>query len=254
MAGSRSKAWQFWRKAFWTRAALLALYSVLVPALGLLTVVAAWSHFQDARGMADAERCAGVGRSASVDQDCLLEVRGWLDGPRYSRGPGSDWAFVEGADAHEVQVGSVGSRSLEDVGDAPVTGLLWHGELVALDLDGEVVESDEYGARSWTWLLLLGVVLVGSGPLLSQAASYKHRLAGGWWRVTSERVGLMTEPSWRMAVAGALVVPGMVAILLFAFGLPLGLVYGAFFGLMLLLVVLSFLRRRRLPRRPQAET
>jgi hypothetical protein len=46
----------------------------------------------------------------------------------------------------------------------------------------------------------------------------------------------------------------MVAILLFAFGLPLGLVYGAFFGLMLLLVVLSFLRRRRLPRRPQAET
>jgi hypothetical protein len=193
--------------------------------------------------MPDAERCTGVDRAASVHRDCLVEVVGWLDGPMYSRGPGSDWSFVEGGDAQEVQVGTVGSQRLEDVSDGPVTGLLWHGELVAFDLDGELVESDEYGARSWTWLVLVGAVLLGAGSLLSQAASYKRRLAGGWWKVTTEPVGLMTEPTWRMTVACTLVAPGMIAILLFAFGLPLWSVYAAFLGLMVM-VLLLFVRRR----------
>lgn len=245
MARSTPKAWHFWRKAFWTRPALLVLYSLLAPALGLLFLGVAWSDFQDARGMTDAERCTGVDRSGSVHQDCLYESSGWLDGPRYSRGPGSDWHFFEGADTHEVQVGTVGSRRLEDIGRRPVTGLLWHGELVAFEVGGEVVASIEYGARSWTWLVLAGVVFIGGGGLLSQAATYKRRMAGGWWKVTSEQVGLMSEPTWRMTVASALMAPGMIAILLFAFGLPVWLVYAALFGLMPLVLLLPLLRRGR---------
>lgn len=244
MAGTEPRGWQVWRKAFWTRPAFLAFYAVLVPTVGVACLVGAWSEYQNVRGLDEAPRCAGVTAAESADRDCLLEVAGFLDGPHYSRGPGSKWSFRwRPDDVERVRVATRGSWRLEGLPSPRVTGLLWHGELVAFEADGELVPSDEYGARSWTWLVLAGIACAGGGVMLSQAASSKRRLAGSWWRVTAERVTL-TEPTWRTETAQTLVASSLTAILVYAVGLPLSVMYGTF-AAVLVLVAAGFVRRRR---------
>lgn len=214
----------FWRKRFWMRPILLATYSILSFVAGLGALAAAIDAFQDVRGMAEAEICSGLSRTEAQAGSCLYPVTGRLEGPHYSRGPGSDWDFLEvgqePSEEQEVQVGTVGSQGLRQVAGGQVTGLLWHGELVAFMVGEEIVESDEYGARPWILRVLAGLALLGGGFMLSNAVGQKRRSGVGWFSVDGGSVGVISLASWRMAAGTVLAMPALLAILPLAFGLP----------------------------------
>ncbi|NUR05453.1 MAG: hypothetical protein HOQ22_10355 [Nocardioidaceae bacterium] len=111
------QGYQVWRRAYWKRPALLLLYGVLSLLVGLALVLLLPVRLAEARAMEDADVCRTAGQSR-----CLSEVRGYLDGPRYARGPGSR------------------------------VGRVWGNQVVAVELpDGRVVRTDEYGPDGlWT--------------------------------------------------------------------------------------------------------
>lgn len=217
------------------------LYSVLALTVAVGLFLDAWSTYQHSLGMTDAERCVGIDRAQSLHRDCLFEVVGLIVGPHHQKGAGSNWGVVEPGDRdrgdiEEVTVGTLGSLQLEAATDGQVrhvVGLLWHGSLVAFDVDGQLVESDDYGARSWTLPLLLGLVLLSvflvlfcAGALhkLIEAFSRRHR--------PTAQIRRMTDKTARNILAPALTIGGaaLIATVPLGFGLPLWLVYAAFAG------------------------
>ena len=174
--------------------------------------------------MAEAGFCSDLSRTEAEGARCLYRVPGRLEGPHYSRGPGSDWDFLavgqDELEEQEVQVGTMGSQRLRQVAGKQVTGLLWRGELVGFVVGEEIVESDEYGARPWILRVLVGLALLGGGFMLSNAVSQKHRRGAGWFSLDGEPAGATRLTSWKMAAGTVLSMPALLAILPLAFGLP----------------------------------
>jgi hypothetical protein len=132
------RGWHFWRAAFWTRPALLLLYALLVASLTAGFLLSVPQAIADGRAIARGEICRPVERGTEPDE-CLREVPGTLDGPWYTRGPGSSWHFLELddrslAESDEFDASSSSSGQLEEIGDdRVVTGLYFEGQVVAIE-------------------------------------------------------------------------------------------------------------------------
>ncbi len=220
----QARPWQFWRRAFWTRPALLVLYALLAGAIGLLVVLAVPGDVRDARGMARAAECprSAVRPQVEVDapQGCLERIPVILSGPHYRRGPGSEWwLHIEGNRAMyvDVDLSSAGSRRLSD-GDR-AEALLWQGEPVLIEPEpGDRVETDNWGHRGWLITLFIGMFILSGLPLLLQSARFKRKTASGWWSVDGEEVGLVPVMTPLTSVACLLAIPVMLGSLPLMFG------------------------------------
>ena len=214
MARKAVRGWQFWRAAFWTRPALLLLYALLVASLAAGFLLSVPQAIADGRAIARGEICRPVERGTEPD-DCLREVPGTLDGPWYTRGPGSSWHFLEVddrslAESDEFDASSSSSGRLEEIGnDRVVTGLYFEGQVVAIEgPDGRLIVSDEYGHQRWMWRLYIGMFALGGALMLVNAALLKRSTSHGWWSVDGESVLLM-PPSPLIMAASLLVAPAL---------------------------------------------
>jgi hypothetical protein len=261
MGRSRRKpprGWHFWRKAFWTRPALLVGYALPVGMLGAVLLLGVPGAVGDAVAMQPGVECprTAVRPVADVDapQGCLERIAVTLSGPWYSRGPGSDWLLEVDRDGRrtsyvEADAPTEGSRRLKRLGDdARVDALLWEGSPVLIDLGaGSRVETAEWGHRGWLFQLCLGLFTLSGCPMLLQAARMKRRTTDGWWSIRGEPVGLL-EMSPLMQVACLLAAPALTAFLPLAFGLHTALAVSAgLFGLAL--AIFAVVKARRSARR-----
>ena len=223
-----ARGWQFWRRAFWTRPALLVLYGFLVGLLALAALAFVPDRIRDAVAMRRAAECpaAVVRPAARIDppHGCLERVKVTLSGPWHSPGPGSTWHLMIPEDGRptwyaDADVPTLGSRRLAD--DAEVDALLWEGTPVAIELpSGGRVETEDWGHRGWLLMLFLGMVTASGLPMLLEGARLKRRTAPSWWSVRGEAVELtMLNPL--MTVACLLGVPSLLAFFPLALGLRL---------------------------------
>lgn len=226
---SPPRGWQFWRRAFWTRPALLVLYGIGVGGVGVGLLAAVPNGVGDAISMRRAAGCPAspVRAEPKVDPPagCLERVPVRLSGPWHQRGPGSRWRLLVERDGRLVpyartNVSTVGSRRLAD--DARADALLWKGTPVAIELPGHGrVETEAWGHRGWILTLASGMFALSGLPMLIEAARLKRRTADGWWSVRGEAVRpLLLTPL--MGIACLLAVPSMLAFvpLLLGVGLP----------------------------------
>ena len=222
------RGWQFWRRAFWTRPALLVLYALLAGVLGLLLLAGVPDGILDAVAMRRGVECPASAVRAEADVDppkgCLERVAVTLSGPWYSRGPGSDWHLMVERDDRlafyaEADVPTSGSRRLTD--DAAAEALLWEGTPVAIELPaGGRVETEDWGHRGWLLRLFLGMFAASGLPMLLEAARLKRRTANGWWSVRGEQVApVVLSPL--MGMAWLLAVPSLLGLIPLTLGLRL---------------------------------
>ncbi|WP_446217950.1 hypothetical protein [Micromonospora sp. IBHARD004] len=222
------RGWQFWRRAFWTRPALLVLYGLLAGVVGLLALADVPDGIRDAVAMRRAVECPAWTVRVEPDVDppkgCLERIPVTLSGPWHSRGPGSDWHLMVEQDGEfvffaETDVPSSGSRKLGD--DEEAEALLWEGSPVAIELPaGDRVETEAWGHRGWLQTLFLGMFAVSGLLMLFEAARLKRRTANGCWSVRGEKVGLMVL-SPLMGTACLLAVPSMLGLVPLMLGLRL---------------------------------
>ena len=218
MARKAVRGWHFWRAAFWTRPALLLLYALLVTTLAAGILLSVPQAIADGRAIAHGEICRSVEQGTEPD-DCLREVPGTLDGPWFTRGPGSSWHFLELddrslAESDEFDASSIASGRLEEIGDdRVVTGLYFEGQVIAIEgPDGRLIVSDEYGHQRWMWRLYIGMFTLGGALMLVNAARLKRSTSRGWWSVDGESVLLMPLSPLIMA-ASLLVAPALLGLL-----------------------------------------
>jgi hypothetical protein len=219
MARKAVRGWQFWRRAFWTRPILLAVYALLLGTGGLLTLLTVPSEIDDALGMMQAADCPPAAvrpqPETAAPQGCLERVPVMLSGPHYSRGPGSEWwMYVNGRSElyADVDVPTAGSRRLS--GDTTADGLFWEGEPVAIEQPrGRRIETDNWGHPSWLLRLFLGMFVLSGSLMLLLAARLKRRTASGWWSVDGEQVGFFFGMTPLMAVACLLAAPALLGFL-----------------------------------------
>lgn len=228
------RGWQFWRRPFWTRPALLVLYGLAAGALGLVFLASVPAAVRDALVMQQAGEChrAAVRAVADADppMDCLERIPAILSGPWHRRGPGSEWHLLVARDGRlefyaDADVSSEGSDRLVD--DAPVDALLWEGRPVAIDIPGEGrVETEEWGHRGWLLTVVAGMFAASAMPMLIEAARLKRLTTDGWWSVRGESVPpIVLTPL--MSIACLLGAPSMLAFLPLTLGVPLGWAVGA---------------------------
>lgn len=232
MAKTRGKApprgWQFWRKAFWTRPALLVLYGLALGVVGLLVLLSVIGAARDAVAMGDAAECPRSAPRVEADVDppagCLERVPVTLSGPWYSPGPGSDWHLLVERDGRQVfyaeaDVPTTGSRRLTD--DSAAEALLWEGKPVLIELPGgSRVETDEWGHRGWLLMLFIGMFVASAPPMLLAAARLKRMTTDSWWSVRGEPIGALGLIDFGplMQVACLLAVPAMLGLIPLAVG------------------------------------
>ena len=225
MGRTPPRGWHFWRRAFWTRPALLLGYALPVGVLGVVLLLNVPATISDALAMRTAPECPRAGirpePGTGAPDGCLERIAVTLSGPWFSRGPGSDWhLLVDGRFYVEADLPPGGSRRLEDHGDdARADALLWEGTPVLIDLgSGDRVETEDWGHRSWLFMLCFGLFTLSGCPMLIQAALLKRRTTDGWWSVRGESIGLMPMTPL-MQVACLLAVPPLAMFLPLAFGL-----------------------------------
>ncbi|MFE9694823.1 hypothetical protein [Micromonospora sp. NPDC005806] len=225
---SPPRGWQFWRRAFWARPALLVLYGLLAGVLGMLALADVPDGLRDAVAMRRAAECHAFSVRAVPRVDppkgCLERVPVTLSGPWYSPGPGSKWHLLVEQDGRlgfyaDADLPTSGSRRLTDNQEAEA--LLWEGTPVAVELpSGGRVETEDWGHRGWLQMLFLGMFAASGLPMLLEAARLKHRMANGWWSVSGEKAGLMGL-SPLMGVACLLAVPSVLSLMPLMLGLRL---------------------------------
>lgn len=253
------RGWEFWRKAFWTRPALLVVYGLGAGLLGLAMLATVPGDIHDAAAMRGAPDCPAADIRPRVDADpprgCLERVPVVLSGPWYRRGPGSSWHFKVEDGARQVfyaKAGVPASGSARLTDGMPAVLVLWEGDPVAVDLsDGQRVQTDNWGQRGWLLYLFLGLFTVSGLPMLLDAAGLKRRTTGGWWSVRGEPVGPLRPLTPLMSVACLMAGPAMLGFLPLVIGLdPLWAVVAAVAGLGL--AVLAVVKNRTFARRPRA--
>jgi hypothetical protein len=216
------RAWHFWRRAFWTRPALLVFYALLFGVAGLLVLLTVPARVSDARGMETAAECPRSAVRAQVDvaapQGCLERIEVTLSGPHYRPGPGSKWWLeVDGrVYADDVGLSESAGRRLADGDRAEV--LLWEGRPVVIEPSpGERVETDNWGHRGWLLWLYIGMFVLCGLAFLLQSAMLKRMTASGWWSVDGEEFGLipvMTPLTAAASVLGAPALLGLIPLLI----------------------------------------
>lgn len=248
------RQYHFWRKAFWARPVLLALYGLVAGVAGIALLLAVPGSYQQGEAM---ER-AGVCRERA-ESDCLVPVRAYLDGPHYKRRAGDRWYLRSGVTGARVfdsfDMATSPSNTLQEVGtDTVVTGLAWDDEIVAVKLpDGSMVTTDGYGSSRWWTMTLMALFALGMCLLVLVIAIARRRAVGGWWSVretptaadaqSEPQVRLGTPRGWFMACGLLLLVPAALGILpiMFLASVPLSL---AAFALGLGLALLAVVRMR----------
>lgn len=211
------RSWHFWRRAFWTRPALVVFYALLFGAAGLLVLLTVPARLSDARGMETAAECPRSAIRPQADvaapQGCLERIKVNLSGPHYRRGPGSEWWLdVDGRVYADVDVSVSAGRRLDDGDRADV--LLWEGQPVVIEPSpGERVETDNWGHGGWLLWLYIGMFVLCGLPFLLQSAKLKRTTASGWWSVDGEEVGLLPVMTPLTAAASALAAPAMLGLI-----------------------------------------
>ena len=242
-----ARQYQFWRKAFWARPVLLALYGLVAGVAGIALLLAVPGSYQEGEAMERAGVCRERGES-----DCLVPVRAYLDGPHYKRRAGDRWYLRSGVTRARVfdsfDMATSPSNTLQEVGtDTVVTALAWDDEIVAVELPGgRRVATDEYGTSRWWTMLLISLFALGMCPWMLLLAVARRWTVGGWWSVHADEtsVGPEDDPgaprrpqSWLVVLGLLLFVPsaaGMLPIMFFgsvslsAFAAALGLALAGF--------------------------
>jgi hypothetical protein len=222
-AKSPPSGWAFWRRAFWSRPALLLCYAIVAGGLGGLALYGVPGAIQDAVAMRGAPVCP---TAPDPPPDCLERVKATLSGPWYSRGLGSKWHLLVERNGRQViyaetTVPTTGSQRLKQLGEDPeVVALLWEGEPVLIEAGaGEPVQTDSWGTRDWLMWFGIGWLALSGALMLLDSARVKRRTASGWWSVDGRPEGLITDMSPLMQVAVLLCAPPMLALPPLAFGL-----------------------------------
>jgi hypothetical protein len=254
--GNPPRGWQLWRRAFWTRPALLVLYAIAAGALGVALLASVPDEISDALAIRHAPECpAGPVRTeakADPPTGCLERVPVVLSGPRHRR----EWDLLLERDGRltfyaDTNISAGDSAALSD--NVRVDALLWKGEPVLIVVPGEGrVETESWGHRRWLISLGLGMFAASGLPMLIEAARLKRRTTNGWWSVRGEPVRIMVL-SPLVEIAFLLAMPPMLAAipLWFALSLP-WVVGGALLGLGL--TIFSILKAARSHRRGSART
>jgi hypothetical protein len=209
--------WHFWRSGFWTRPALILMYSVLAGLVGLFFLTTVPENLADARAMLDAPEC-----SRSDQARCLEPLPAEVDGPFSQRGPGSEWHFYSTDNERrllgDADISTYGSSKLDD-GDR-VEVLMWEGEIVVVFSErGERIETDAFGHGGWIVPLGLGLFAVSGAMVGIQMARIKRMGARNWWSTSSETAGALLPPSLLNVITGVVMFGGASAALGIAFGL-----------------------------------
>jgi hypothetical protein len=214
--------WHFWRAGFWTRPALILVYSVIGGLAGLFFLAIVPGEFANARAMLEAPECSRFGQA-----QCLVRRPAEVDGPFHQRGPGSEWHFYSTKRRFlgEADISTYGSGKLDD--GERVEVLTWEEEVVVVYTGrGERVETESYGHSGWIVPLGLGLFAV-SGMLVGvQMARIKRLGAQTWWSTSSETAGALLPPSLLNQIIGVVMFGAVSAVLAIALGLkpvPAGL-------------------------------
>jgi hypothetical protein len=211
------RQWHFWRSGFWTRPALILVYSVLAGLVGLFFLATVPENLADARAMLDAPEC-----SRSEQARCLTRLPAEVDGPFSQRGPGSEWHFYSTEDGRrflgDADISTHGSSKLND-GDR-VEVLVWEGEIVVVFTDsGERIETDAFGHGGWIVPLGLGLFAIAGAVVGVQMARIKRMGARSWWSTSSETIGALLPPSVLNLITAVVMFGGASAALAIALGL-----------------------------------
>jgi hypothetical protein len=209
--------WHFWRSGFWTRPALILIYSVLAGLVGLFFLATVPENLADARAMLGAPECSG-----SDQARCLDRLPAEVDGPFFQRGPGSEWHFYSTENGRrvlgEADISTYGSSKLDD--EDRVDVLMFEGEIVVVFSDrGERIETDAFGHGGWIVPLGLGLFAASGGIVGIQMARFKRMGARSWWSTSSETTGVLLQPSLVNGIIAVVMFGGASAVLGIAFGL-----------------------------------
>lgn len=197
----------FWRRAFWTRPALLVVYAVLALAGGV-----GLTH--EAVGALRAQRAVDADRACRGDlrTDCLETVSGTLRGPSHVRRSSHQrWTVVvRGEKTGQIEVGGGDSADLRVWAGTEVEALAYDGRLLSVRTqDGETFEDVGSGYRGVTLWGSLAVTLLVAPVGFVRHARRKARAYGGWWRSRGPAVDPGDGP-----VAVAVMTPASVVFLL----------------------------------------
>jgi hypothetical protein len=179
--GDEVAHWAFWRKAFWTRPALLLAYTVLVVTGGVAGLVVTAAVWPDYLAVARGRVCL------AEPAPCLDQVPGQITGPvanRSARGPTTyTWTF-RSADGSVVDEFDVHRQRDDEVASAQRNGspgLLRHGEVVALMTPDGILPVGGADLESVTLWLLALVLVPGVATIGVRWSRLKARDSGGWW-------------------------------------------------------------------------
>ena len=211
------KHWHFWRAGFWTRPALIVVYSILAGVGGLLLLSTVPGNIADARTMLGARECSVPGQTR-----CLERISAVAEGPFHRRGPGSEW-HVYAADGGrflgDADLSTTDSVKLDE-GDR-VDVLRWEGEIVAVfTADGERIEAEAFGHGGWISPLGLGLFGISGAVVGIQMARTKRMGALSWWSTSSETSGPFLPPTSGNLLTGVIMFGAASAPLAMALGLP----------------------------------
>ena len=196
MRGDDELGWREWL----SRPGLMLGYAALGAALVIVALGWTIAELGPARAMERAPVCAS-------EATCLVpHTLGEMASHPKRKSFGREWeertAAFPDPDAW-VDVSMLGSRHLDaDLRAGPVTGLSWHGHLVAFEgVDGLRVESADYGDRAWVFPLTIALGATAGVNMVVMKALVKRRRTGSWWKVT--RSADLPVDAWTLVVAVA---------------------------------------------------
>lgn len=188
MTGSRPvRQWQFWRKGFWQRPALMMVYAVLLLPLAAALGAHMPVPLQAARALDAGTTCTSRGQDG-----CIYKEAGTLDGPHYTRGPGDRWWIRPkgSSDVRTFETDPSARSRLAPLDGQAVTALEYDGNVAAVRLpDGSRVLTRDAGLRGALFYVALALLCLAFGLTAFGYGWGSRRRTGSWFAVNGLGVG-----------------------------------------------------------------